>query len=989
MSHIGVCKTLFSVQTNCAARLTKPPTTPENRDVVKAYRACTTRSEERALVKKESAHIRDLFREGDKAFRRRNVAKLLFFHMNGYETDFGMTECIKLCASNKYKDKRIAYLGLMILVDESEDILMLITNSLQTDLQSHDVNIVTLALNLLSDMASVEMVRDLLPEIDRHLHSSDAYIRKKAALAAVRAVRKLTPDETSPILEVIPLLFQSKTSRMYISAAALVSTLCKKGSVDVHVFQTHVVPVVVEVSSSFLLKERSHGSVASASKSSVKSPGVHVKLLSTIRLMLNAGVLEQQRGIVYELLKAIATTTEDKTLSGCSVLYECVRTIIAMNPDQALWDISISVLVRFLSHKEATVRYIGLQELISVADIRGTDALLQIDGVKNKVLSSLSESDPTMRKRAAEVVYRSTNDSNCEEMVTALLDYVEKSKLPGAIEDGCWKIVSLLEKCAAPDDWKVDMFVRALSIADMRMPEDLVGSFLAMISAKPGVRAHAVARLFKEAFTKKPEKQESSQQQKNLLDFGDAPEMQPDHVVFIDPRNRKLRLERVAIYAIGEYGETTSSIGLHMDQVLVAYQQVLASAKAVEDIWLDADAATRNEEMQKLTEITLTSLVKFVCRHSSPESEADAGLDSLFQALPAPSGSSNKQNTLADDLLEGLNLDDEKPSQSLVPASSHSGITSTSLVNINRGKIDSGITTGGSIPDQVCYILSAHASSVDIEVQQRACEYMTLLKEDLRPALASVMAHLPQLDFAAIQKKANQRRESTAARTSNGLNQKEDLLDLLGDIPSEAGQAYPALPSTEGAGTESKEGGSAEKDISLFDVLGTAGIPQKESEGTDSDNLMNLLALPSVGKTSPPSTTSPDSEQIGLANKDPSEQEEPVFDSESLSIKAVRSQEMEHAGFAERVCLICTNESSVPIHNFTLMLAFPKYIKFEIHPLSSDEIAAKDQVSQVVSYMNASSDNRPFRMRFKLEFQLEGSESLAQYEGIFPDAKGV
>lgn len=85
--------------------------------------------------------------------------------MNGYEIDFGMTECIKLCASNKYKDKRIAYLDLMIPIDESEHILMLITNSLQTDLHSHDVNIVSLALNLLSDMASVEMVRDLLPEI--------------------------------------------------------------------------------------------------------------------------------------------------------------------------------------------------------------------------------------------------------------------------------------------------------------------------------------------------------------------------------------------------------------------------------------------------------------------------------------------------------------------------------------------------------------------------------------------------------------------------------------------------------------------------------------------------------------------------------------------------------------------------------------------------------------------------------------------------------
>ncbi|PXF42042.1 AP-1 complex subunit gamma [Gracilariopsis chorda] len=522
----------------------------------------------------------------------------------------------------------------------------------------------------------------------------------------------------------------------------------------------------------------------------------------------------------------------------------------------------------------------------------------------------------------------------------------------------------------------------------MRMPEDLVSSFLAMISTKPDVRAHAVALLFSEAFSKKPEEQRTPQQQKNLLEFGDAPKRQPDHVVFIDPRNRKLRLERVAVYVMGEYGETTSSIGLQMNQVLAAYRQILASAKTVEDIWLDADAATRNEEMQKLTEITLTSLVKFVCRHSSPQSEGDTGLDSLFQALPAPSSSPVKESTLADDLLDSLNLGDEKPSQSLVPVSSHSGITSNSLVSIEHGQIDSGITTGGSIPDQVCYILSAHANSVDIEVQQRACEYMTLLKEDLRPALTSVMAHLPQLDFAAVQKKANQRRESATATTANGTNQNEVLLDLLGDMSSEAGPAYPALPSTDGTGMDSIVNRSGEKDTSLFDVLGGAGVQPKESESTDSDNLMNLLAMPNVDKPSLPSTAPSELTQVGLTNEDPSELE-PVFNSESLIVKAVRSQEMEHAGFAERVNLICTNKSSMPIHNFTLMLAFPKYIEFEIHPLSSDEIAAGDHVTQIVSYINASSENRPFRMRFKLEFQLQGSESLSQYEGIFPDTKGV
>lgn len=79
----------------------------DDRDVVRGYRDCKTAAEERAFVKKESAHIRDLFREEDVAFRRQNVLKLLFFHMNGYSTEWGKIECLKLCTSSKYKDKRV------------------------------------------------------------------------------------------------------------------------------------------------------------------------------------------------------------------------------------------------------------------------------------------------------------------------------------------------------------------------------------------------------------------------------------------------------------------------------------------------------------------------------------------------------------------------------------------------------------------------------------------------------------------------------------------------------------------------------------------------------------------------------------------------------------------------------------------------------------------------------------------------------------------
>lgn len=88
-------------------------------------------ADERALIQQESAAIRASFREEDSFARHNNIAKLLYIHMLGSPAHFGQIECLKLVASPRFSDKRLGYLGIMLLLDENQEVLTLVTNSLK------------------------------------------------------------------------------------------------------------------------------------------------------------------------------------------------------------------------------------------------------------------------------------------------------------------------------------------------------------------------------------------------------------------------------------------------------------------------------------------------------------------------------------------------------------------------------------------------------------------------------------------------------------------------------------------------------------------------------------------------------------------------------------------------------------------------------------------------------------------------------------------
>jgi len=142
------------------------------REVIKQIRTCKTAAEERAVISKESALIRNAFksnREDENKHRNRNIAKLLFFNLLGYPTHFGQFECIKCVSSTNFTEKRIGYLGLSQLMDESTEILMMVTQSIQKDLNNSANNyyVTALALTAIAEISTSDMCKSVYLDVKK------------------------------------------------------------------------------------------------------------------------------------------------------------------------------------------------------------------------------------------------------------------------------------------------------------------------------------------------------------------------------------------------------------------------------------------------------------------------------------------------------------------------------------------------------------------------------------------------------------------------------------------------------------------------------------------------------------------------------------------------------------------------------------------------------------------------------------------------------
>lgn len=135
------------------------------KDFISFLRQCKTQKEEKEFMLKEKSRIQESFLKNKHELRPRNLVKLLFINLQGFDTEFGQIESLNIINRSSFLEKKIGYLTLSLFIHEKSEMLMMATNRLGLDLDCPHLFIKALALNCFASIADADMCRSLSPKI--------------------------------------------------------------------------------------------------------------------------------------------------------------------------------------------------------------------------------------------------------------------------------------------------------------------------------------------------------------------------------------------------------------------------------------------------------------------------------------------------------------------------------------------------------------------------------------------------------------------------------------------------------------------------------------------------------------------------------------------------------------------------------------------------------------------------------------------------------
>mmetsp|Transcript_18695 Transcript_18695/g.27983 ORF Transcript_18695/g.27983 Transcript_18695/m.27983 type:complete len:926 (+) Transcript_18695:63-2840(+) len=470
-------------------------------------RKCQNKQDERARVLKELSNIRNKFQKGarlDSYSRRKYTWKLLYIYILGYSIDIGHVEAMQLISSNSFIEKKTGYTVCAVMFNENDELLTMITQSIKHDLHKESPEPVQcLALSMVANVGGRNMSDALWKDVSNLLTSgsSRSIVRKKASLCMLRLFRKA--PENVEIKVVAPKVIQMLNNNFGVAMCAI--ELCI-GLVSYYRAKSAFPEVLKECVAKTirllhkLSNEGSRVPDVDYRYYGTLCPWLQVKCLRLLQLFPFPKEHSDKKRLEESLTKILnrdpkrSDRKKNRSNANHAILFETINLVIHYAEtsgfkDKKMIDKCVALLGRFVSLKEASIRYMGLDTMARIAKVEGT-----LENIKKQLTTiqySLNKDlDVSIRRRALDMLFVMCDESNSRKIIQELLVFMRSADY-SIREELVLKIAILAERFATDLRWYIDVILKLINVAGNHVSDDIWYRVIQIVTNNDNLQGYA------------------------------------------------------------------------------------------------------------------------------------------------------------------------------------------------------------------------------------------------------------------------------------------------------------------------------------------------------------------------------------------------------------------------------------------------------------------------------------------------------------------
>lgn len=379
------------------------------------------------------------------------LVRLLYVEMLGHDASFGYIKAVEMAASANLYMKRCGYLVCGACLPPTHEFRFMLVNQIQRDLQSTNVLEVSGGVLAATAIIGADMVPAVASEVTRLLTHESATLRKKS-IVCLHRFHQLADDVVAEqqLSEYLRKSLCDKDPSVMGSSLNVLEDLCRKNPQLLKELVPSLVSILKQVAEHRLPSEYEYHRVP--------APWIQMKLIRILGILGHADAAVSSG--IYEILSQVMRSADTGINAGYAVVYECIKTIVRLYPNQQLLDTAAEAISRFIQSRSHNLKYLGVTGLALIVESHAQYAAQH----QLAVMDCLEDPDETLQRKTLDLLYRMCNPVNVEFIADKLVEFLSGTTDLFLKKLLTKRVCAIAEKYAPSNAWYIKTITVRMNI---------------------------------------------------------------------------------------------------------------------------------------------------------------------------------------------------------------------------------------------------------------------------------------------------------------------------------------------------------------------------------------------------------------------------------------------------------------------------------------------------------------------------------------------